>query len=121
MTDTAYRVWRRVHFASSGALAVLASLHAGLTPILYRRWDADAVWFLGTGLGLLLLSALNLTHLGPEPCRDPTAPVVRWANWAFFTFGIGALAAVPEIQALVIVAALAGQAVACGKTLPGPA
>jgi hypothetical protein len=36
----------------------------------------------------------------------PIAAVVRWANWVFLAFGIGALAAVPEIQALVIVAAL---------------
>lgn len=114
-------MWRRVHLASSGVLGVLAVLHSGLTLVLYRQWDADAVWFLGTGLGLLLLSALNVTHLGLEPCRDPTAPVMRWANWVFLAFGIGAAAAVPEVQALVIVAALVGQVVASMKTLPGPA
>lgn len=102
-------------------MALLAALHSALTLVLYRRWDADAVWFLGTGLGLLLLGALNLSHLGLEPCRDPTAPVVRWANWVFLAFGIGALVAVPEIQALVIVAGLLGQAVASIRTLPGPA
>jgi hypothetical protein len=47
--------------------------------------------------------------------------VVRWANCVFLAFGIGALVAVPEIQALVIVAGLLGQAVASIRTLPGPA
>jgi hypothetical protein len=96
-------------------------VHCAVTPIIYSTWSAGAVWFLGTGLGLLLLGALNLTHVGVEPCQEPTARLTRWANWLFLVFGLGALAAVPELQAMAIVLALAVQAVAAHRTLPGPA
>jgi hypothetical protein len=100
-------------------LLVIAIVHSTLTPVIYRRWTPGAVWFLGTGLGLLLLALLNLTHVGAEPSRHPAARVVRWANWIFLLFGIGAVVAVPEPQAFVVVSALAVQAVVAHWTLPG--
>ena len=69
----------------------------------YSRWSPGAVWFLGTGLGLLLLGAINWTHVGMEPCERPTAPIIRWANVVFLLFGFGAVAAVDEPQAWVVV------------------
>jgi len=48
-------------------LCLLALGHSTLTFHLYSPWTADAAWFLGTGLGLLLLAVLNLTHIGIEP------------------------------------------------------
>jgi hypothetical protein len=47
----------------------------------------------------------------------PTAPAVRLSNWVYLLFGVGALAAVPEPQAVVIVVALITQAVASQRTL----
>jgi hypothetical protein len=113
--------WRRAHLLASGLLTLVAAVHCAVTPIVYSTWSAGAVWFLGTGLGLLLLGALNLTHVGVEPCQEPTARLTRWANWLFLVFGLGTLAAVPELQAMAIVLALAVQAVAAHRTLPGPA
>jgi hypothetical protein len=115
-----FPVWRRIHFGGSLLLCALAALHVALTTTLYRSWSADAVWFMGAGLGLLLLSALNIAHLGVEQCRQPTARFVRWANWSFVLFGIGALLAVPMPQAFAIVGSLLAQAVAAHRTLPGP-
>lgn len=111
--------WRRIHLAASWILAGLALLHSGLTPVFYHDWNADAVWFLGTGLGLLFLAGSNLVHIGIEPCRQPTAPYVRWANIVFLGFGAAALVAVPEPQAAVIVVALAAQSLAGWTTLRG--
>jgi len=99
---------------------LLAIVHSILTFRLYSPWSADAVWFLGTGLGLLLLAVLNLTHIGIEPCRQPTAKLVRWSNWLFTVFGVSAVIAVPEPQAYVILAGLFAQAIAAMSTLPGP-
>lgn len=114
-------IWcRRGHLVSSGLVGLIALVHSGVTPILYRSWSSDAVWFLGTGLGLLLLAILNLVHVGVEPCGYVSAPVVRWANWVFLLFGAGALVAIPEPQAYVLVLAMAGQAVAGQRTLRGP-
>ena len=72
-------------------------------------------------LALLLLAALNLSHIGVEPCRMPTTRLVRIANWCFAAFGIAAVVAVPEPQAFLVAAALIAQAIACRWTLPGPA
>jgi hypothetical protein len=111
---------RRFHRVASGLLAGIALAHSGLTFVFYPTWSPDSVWFLGTGLGLLLLALLNWTHVGIEPCRLPTARLVRLANWAFVLFGIGAVVAVPEPQAFAVLAALVGQAVVARWTLPGP-
>ncbi|HXV85451.1 MAG TPA: hypothetical protein VD793_02075 [Gemmatimonadales bacterium] len=119
LTDPAFARWRRVHRSASFVLAGLGALHSALTPVLYRAWSPGAVWFLGTGLGLLLLSVMNLAHVGLVPCTLPTAPAVRAANWVFLLFGIGALIAVPQPQAVVIVVALVAQAVGGHHTLPG--
>ena len=112
--------WRWMHLIASGLVALLALAHSALTFAFYLPWGPDAVWFLGTGLGLLLLALLNLTHIGIEPCCRPTARLVRWSNWVFLLFGVGAVVAVPEPQAYLVLCGLAGQAIAGLKTLPGP-
>lgn len=119
--DPAFAPWRNAHRAASFALGTLAILHSVLTAALFDSWSSDSVWFLGTGLGLLLLAGMNLAHVGLGPCTMPTAPAVRAANWVFVLFGLGALLAVPEPQAAVIVAALVVQAVSSHRTLRGTA
>ncbi len=121
MTPRGYPAWRIVHRCSSAVLGILALLHVGLTWPIYRAWTPDAVWFAGTGLGLLMLAGLNLAYIGVEPCRLPTTRALRAANYVMAIFGIGAVLAVPEVQAGIVLAALAGQAVAASHTLPGPA
>jgi hypothetical protein len=116
--SAAFRWFRAVHLASTSVVAVLAIVHSGLTARLYSSWSPDAVWFLGTGLGLLLLAVLNWTHIGSEPCERPSAWVVRWANAGFAVFGLAAVAAVPVPQAYAIALGLVGQVVAGRWTLP---
>jgi len=53
-------------------------------------------------------------------CRMPTTRLVRIANGILVVFGVAAVVAVPQPQAIVLVAALAVQAVASRVTLPGP-
>lgn len=121
MPDGLYPLLRIVHLLASGLLALIALAHSALTWRFYGAWSADAVWFLGTGLGLLLLALLNLSHIGIEPCRQPTTRLVRAANWGFTLFGIGAVLAVPEPQAYAVLVALGAQAIVAHWTLPGPA
>ena len=113
----AFHTWRRIHRSATSILAILALLHSILTFVLYDQWDPNALWFLGTGLGLLFLAVSNWSHVGLEPCRQPTAPVVRWGNFVFVLLGVGAVIAVPEPQAYLILAALIVQAVAGTRTL----
>lgn len=102
---------------SSATVSLVALAHCAVTPLMYSRLSPSAIWFLGTGLGLLLLGVLNWTHLGVEPCDVKTAPVVRWSNVVFLVFSFGAVAAVNEPQAWVVVAGLMGQAIAGWFTL----
>ena len=106
-----------MHRGATAILILVALAHCAVTPMMYSRWSANAVWFLGTGLGLLLLGAINWAHVGVEPCRMPTAPVVRWANVVFLLFSFAVVAAVNQPQAFVVVAGLTGQVVASWTTL----
>ena len=112
--------WRWIHLASSALVALVSLVHIGVTFVMYDEWSPDAVWFFGTGVGLLSIAVMNIAHVGLEPCRLPTAPVLRWLNWAFVLLGAGALYAIREPQALAIVLGLVGQATASQATLPGP-
>ena len=120
MSGPAYSTWRRIHRIASAAVTLIAVIHAALTAVIYDAWSPNAAWFLGTGLGLASIGVMNLAHIGAEPCRQPTAPVVRYINYAFALLGLAAVAAVPEPQAMVLLAALCIQAIASHWTLHGP-
>ena len=47
-----YLLWRRRHLAASGVVGLIALVHSALTWRFFAVWTPDAVWFLGTGLGL---------------------------------------------------------------------
>jgi hypothetical protein len=119
--ERTFWLWRRAHRSASAVVLLLSVLHVGLTPSMYGAWSSDAVWFAGAGLGLLLLAGMNLAHVGLSPCNLPTARAVVVANWIYVAFGISAVVAVPEPQAVVIVVALLVQAVAGRWTLRGTA
>jgi hypothetical protein len=121
MTSNHFWRWRLVHRTSSVMVALIALIHCGLTFMIYGEWSPDAVWFLGTGIGLFGIAVMNIAHVGLEPCYQPTAPPLRWLNWLFVGLGLAALYAVREPQAFVIVAALVGQAIASLATLSGSA
>jgi hypothetical protein len=112
-----FHTWRIIHRASTAILALFAILHCSLTFFLYDGWSPEALWFLGTGMGLFLLAISNWSHVGLEPCRQPTAPVVKWANALFTLFAIAAVIAVPEPHAYLILASIVVQAVASTRTL----
>jgi hypothetical protein len=116
-----FTAWRRVHRASSSLVGVVALVHIAVTFMMYDEWSPDAVWFLGTGVGLLCMAVMNLAHVGLEPCALPTVQAVRWLNWLLVGLGGAAVVAVPEPQAYAILVGLVGQAVASHKTLGGRA
>lgn len=111
-TAVSFMVWRRLHRAASATIALIALLHSVVTSQLYAQWTADTLWFLAAGLGLLLIAVLNWAHVGLEPCQQPTAPVVRWANLVYVLLGVAALWAVPQSQTVALVVSLFVQAIA---------
>jgi hypothetical protein len=110
-----------VHFVASAVVALIGAAHVAVTPWQYRHWNADAVWFVGTGLALLGLAAVNIAVLRAGPSWDETARVVRWTNYAFALFSIAALVAVPHVEEVAMVGALVVEAIVSHWTLPGPA
>ena len=121
MKSVDYRHWRRLHIAASSLVGLIAIVHSVFTWFAYQSWTANAAWFLGTGLGLLLLSALNLSHIGIEPCRQPTTRLVHAANVAFLIYGVFVMWAVPQPPGIALVIGLTAQAIAGRATLPGAA
>ena len=117
---TGYVGWRRLHLSASWVVTAIGITHCAVTAVAFQTWSADTVWFLGTGLAVVLIGSLNLVHIGVEPCRMPTVRFIRAANWVFVLFGGGALVAVPEPQAIAIVIGLVTQAIASRVTMPGP-
>lgn len=115
-----FSTWRRIHRISSGTVGVIALVHCAVTFVFYNEWSPEAVWFFGTGVGLLSIAVMNIAHVGLEPCRQATAVAIRWLDYVFVALGLAALVAVPEPQAVLIVLGLVGQAIASFVTLPGP-
>jgi hypothetical protein len=115
-----YPTWRRLHLFASWAVTAIGLAHCVVTAFAFGAWTDGAVWFLGAGLGVLFVGTLNLAHIGLGPCRMPTTRFVRAVNWVFLVFGVAALLAVPEPQAIALVAALGLQAIASRVTMPGP-
>jgi hypothetical protein len=111
------RVWLRIHQIASLLLGVFATIHSVLTLRFYDAWTAEAVWFLGTGLGLMFLALLNWALVREEPTHSTVNPLVRWSNVLFAIFGVCALSPVPGFQATTIVVALLTQAAVSQITL----
>jgi hypothetical protein len=99
-------------------VAVVALVHVGFT-VTYDRWNAGAVWFSATGLGFLLLAVLNLA-VRADTGAPRVRSVTRAANVVAVLFAVAAVVAVPEPQAFVLLAILAGQALAGLKVLARP-
>jgi hypothetical protein len=115
-----FHTWRRIHRAAALLVSFIGIVHCGVTFLMYSEWSPDAVWFLGTGLSLVFLAAMNVAHVGIEPCDLPTAPAVLWGNFVFAGFGIAAAIAVAEPQGYVVLAGLIVQAIAGLATLRPP-
>ncbi len=115
-----FAAWRIVHRFASGFIALAGLVHSVMTAVMYSHWGPDALWFLGSGLSLVFLAAMNWAHVGLEPCRMPTAPVVRYASVVYAVFGVAAVAAVSQPHVWLLAGALVTQAVAGFFTLLGP-
>lgn len=102
---------RPIHRAATAVVGGMGIVHSALTAVFYTGWTPNALWFLGAGLGLVLLAVMNWAHVGLEPCRLPTAVAVKWANVVYGMFAVAAAFAIPEPHALLLVAALVVQAI----------
>jgi hypothetical protein len=64
---------------------VLGILHSTLAFVPYKRLNANALWFFGTGLALLFYSGLNQIHIRHKAERDVLL-IVRVTNLLMLLF-----------------------------------
>ena len=62
MTDRK-RILTILFKTSAYLLVLLGIVHIALSPVFFRRFGLDVLWFAGTGMGLVFLGNLNLLVL----------------------------------------------------------
>jgi hypothetical protein len=85
---------------------LLGALHSTLAFVPYKRLDANALWFLGTGLAQLFYSGLNLIHARHGAERDLRL-IVRVTNvlmLLFIALAVEALGVKGNPQVVVLAA-----------------
>lgn len=97
------------------AAALLGGVHIALTPLAYREWTIDALWFVGAGLAIVVAAAANLVGLQSLGLRSRM--IVAAINLAMSGFFAAAWLVLPEPQVMIGGGLFLGLA-AC--TLPQP-
>jgi len=54
---------------SGSLIALIGALHVALTPCIYERFSLDALWFAGSGTGVMLIGALTILAGHARPVR----------------------------------------------------
>ncbi len=95
------------------ALAILAGLlgtgHLALTPLLYPNWTINSLWFVGTGLAMLIGAGANLLGSGAGNRLGRAGLVVM--NLAMTAFFSSAWPVLPQPQVVAGGVLFAGLAV----------
>jgi hypothetical protein len=98
-----------VHKVSAWTLIGLGILHTSLTPLFYSGFTVDALWFAGTGLGILFLGSFNLAILRAHVLRT----LCLIANLIGSVYGILIVIVLPEPQAFLALLAFLGATIGC--------
>ncbi len=100
---------RRTNLGLAIGAGLLGTGHLALTPLVYRSWTIDSLWFVGTGLAMVIGAGANLLGVG---ARDRMGRgVLVLMNVAETAFFASAWPVLPEPQVVVGGALFAGLAV----------
>ncbi len=109
---------RRLTLGLAITAALLGAAHTALTPLLYRAWALDSLWFVGTGLAMLAAAAANVLALGASGRLARILIVlIDLAMAGFFAAAWPVLAEPQVIVGGLLFAALAG-CMALGGAVP---
>ena len=97
---------KAIYKASLWTLIGLGILHTLLTPLFYPGFTIDALWFAGTGLGLLFLGLFNLAVL--KSGAQAALNLCLIANIIGSLYGILIVIILPEPQAFLALLAFLG-------------
>ncbi|MFZ6026194.1 MAG: hypothetical protein ACOYYS_00645 [Chloroflexota bacterium] len=95
-----------VYAVATGAILLLGCMHTLATPIFYRGFTEESLWFAGTGLALVFLGLFNWAA-----CHTPTRAALNLcilANALASIYGILIPLLTPEPQAFVAEIAFLG-------------
>jgi hypothetical protein len=110
---------RRATLILASAAGLLGTGHLALTGLLYPDWTTDSLWFVGTGLVMLMAAGSNLLGMGAsDRMRRAGLLSINLAMTAFFA---SAWSVLPEPQVIVgglLFAGLAVCAAACSHLAP---
>jgi hypothetical protein len=56
-------MWRVTHKIASGLIIALGAIHCLFTALNYDRFTLDAMWFLGSGIAIILAGFLNVAAI----------------------------------------------------------
>lgn len=97
---------KTIHKISSWIILMLGIGHTLVTPAFYPGFTAEALWFAGTGLGLVFLGLLNLAIIRTPSPGGLVSCIIGNALASVYGFLIPFL--VPEPQAFIAEIAFVG-------------
>lgn len=91
----------------SYTLILLGVLHSSLTPIFYKTFNADALWFFGTGLTFIFMGLYNLASIKVKILSISRISVILNFIGTVFTIAIAYILKEPQAYlAMVLVIAI---------------
>jgi len=52
-----------IDYIATILLLILGSVHTIMTPVFYKTFDRNALWFIGTGLSFVFLGLINIARI----------------------------------------------------------
>lgn len=99
----------RITLALAIAALLLGTAHCALTTLLYPLWTIDALWFVGTGLAMMITAAANISGLDTN--GRMSRAILLLINLVMVGFFAAAWLVLPQPQVIIGGALFAGLAV----------
>ena len=104
---------RTIVIALAVLTALLGAAHIGLTALIYPSWTLEALWFLGSGLAMVIGAAANILALGP--LAFSRRMIIVLINAGMTIYFAAAWQILPEPQVMVGALLFAGLAISTLK------
>lgn len=88
---------RRLEWLLASLAGLLGTLHVALTAVLYQYPSLEALWFAGTGLGILAVAAVNIVGLRASDRSSLGIVFASNAVMVGFFFSVWTLMKAPQV------------------------
>jgi hypothetical protein len=105
---------RRITIALVVVAGLLGLVHLALATLIYGSWNADALWFVGTGFAIVIGAAANLVAMDAQDRASRSVLVI--INTMMVGFFAAAWSVLPGPQVIVGGLLFAGLAVCAWRT-----